>query len=169
MKNKIVKIILMIALCLIVMGGAYFGTFLMDKAKRGGEVNVTVTFDDTKSYIIPNVKKMGKEDALKEWPYIITVENSGDAKGLYQIIITDMEDSTIKRDSLSYVLLLDDKEISEGKLKDIKNNVLYTYEIEGNVTQKYKLYIWVHDDVKEEDKYEYKLEFNTIKTGGPGF
>ena len=105
-KKKIVRIILILILCLVVMGGTYFGTLMMDKARRGGEVNVTVTFDDTESYVIPNVKKMEKEDALKEWPYIITVENSGDAKGLYQIIINDMEESTIKRDNLEYSLEL---------------------------------------------------------------
>lgn len=163
------KIIGVIFLCLIVGVGAYFGTFYLDKLRRGGDVQVTVTFDDTETYIIPSVKKMNKEEALKEWPYMMEVENTGSGKGLYQIIITDGDECTIKRDNLEYLLLLDDKEISNGKLSDIKGNVLYTGEIEGKTKQKYKLYIWVSKEVEGEAKYEYKLEFNTIKSGGPGF
>lgn len=163
------KIIGVIFLCLIVGVVAYFGTYYLDKLRKGGDVNVTVTFDDTETYIIPSVKKMKREEALKEWPYIMEVENTGSGKGLYQIIITDGDEVTIKRDKLEYLLLLDDKEIANGKLGDIKNNILYTGEILGKTKQKYKLYIWVSSEVGENAKYEYKLEFNTIKSGGPGF
>ena len=163
------KIIGVILLCLIVGVVAYFGTLLLDNIRRGGDVNVTVTFDDTKTFKLETISKMDKEKALKEWPYMIEVDNTGSGKGLYQIIITDVETSTIKRDKLDYVLCLDDKEVSSGKLKDVKDNILYTGEILGKTKQKYKLYIWVTDEVDKEDNYEYKLEFNTIKTGGPGF
>lgn len=163
------RIIGVILLCLVIGVGAYFGTLYLDKLRKGGEVKVTVTFDDTESYVIPSVKKMTKEDALKEWPYIMNVENTGSGKGLFQIIITDVDTTTIKRDNLEYTLHLDDKEISSGILSNIKNNVLYTGEIEGNTKQKYMLYIWVTTEVDEKSVYEYKLEFNTIKTGGPGF
>lgn len=163
------KIIGVIFLCLIVGVVAYFGTLLIDNMKRNGDVKVTVTFDDTKTFKIESIEKMDKEKALKEWPYIMEVENSGSGKGLYQIIITDEEKSTIKRDNLDYVLKLNDKEVASGKLKDIKNNILYTGDIEGKTKQKYKLYVWVTTDVEKDAIYEYKLEFNTIKSGGPGF
>ena len=163
------RIIGVILLCAIIGVAAYFGTLYMDKLKKGGEVNVTVTFDDTETFKIESIEKMDKEKALKEWPYIMEVENSGSGKGLYQIILTDEKTSTIKRDKLSYSLYLDDKEVTEGKLEDIKDNILYTGEIEGKTKQKYKLYIWVTSDVEKDSVYEYKLEFNTIKAGGPGF
>lgn len=163
------RIIGVIILCLVIGVGAYFGTLYLDKLRQGGEVKVTVTFDDTNTYVIPSIKKMDKKEALSEWPYMMEVSNTGSGKGIYQIIIKDEEASTIKRESLDYVLYLDDKEITSGKLKDIKNNILYTGEIGGNTKQKYKLYIWVTSDVDEKDVYEYKLEFNTIKSGGPGF
>ena len=163
------KIIGVIFLCLVIGVGTYFGTLYLDKLRKGGEVKVTVTFDDTETYIIPSIEKMDKETALKEWPYIMEVDNTGKGKGLYQIIITDGDECTIKRDNLEYLLLLDDVEVSTGKLGDIKNNVLYTGEIEGNTKQKYKLYIWVFKEVDKEAKYEYKLGFNTIRSGGPGF
>ncbi len=163
------KIIGVILLCLVFGIGAFFGTRYLDKLKKGGEVNVSVTFDDTKTYIIPSVKKMDKKEALLEWPYIMEVNNSGDGKGLYQILITDVDTSTIKRDKLDYSLYLEDKEVISGKLSEIKDNIIYTGEINGNTKLKYKLYIWVNSEVDEKDTYEYKLEFNTIKAGGPGF
>ena len=163
------KIIGVFLLCIAIGIGTYFATLYLDKLKTKGEVNVTVTFDDTETFKLETVSKMDKDKALEEWPYIINVENTGDAKGLYQIIITDIETSTIARDKLDYVLKLDDKEVTSGKLKDIKNNILYTGEIEGKTKQNYKLYIWVIEEVTKDDNYEYKLEFNTIKSGGPGF
>ncbi len=163
------KIIGVILLCLVMGVVAYYGTLYIDNLRKGGDVNVTVTFDDTETYVIPSIEKMDKEKALKEWPYMMDVENTGSGKGLYQIIITDKETSTIKRDKLDYLLYLNDKEIKSGKLKDIKDNILYTGEIEGKTKQRYKLYIWVNSEVDEKDIYEYKLEFNTIKSGGPGF
>ena len=169
MKKKGLRIVLIIFLCLIVGVVAYFGTLYLDKLRKGGDVNVTVIFDDTETYVIPSMKKMDKEEALKEWPYMMTVKNDGSGKGLYQIIISDTEKSLVSRDDLDYLLVLDDKEILNGTLSDIKEDVLYTYEIEGNKEQRYKLYIWVNKDVEKDAIYEYKLTFNTIKTGGPGF
>jgi len=163
------RIIGVIILCAIIGVGAYFGTLYMDKLRKGGDVNVTVTFDDTETFTLESIKKMDKEMALKEWPYIINVENTGSGKGLYQVIITDMEKSTIKREKLEYSLLLNEKEVASGKLENIKDNVLYTGEIEGNSKQEFKLYVWVIDEVETDSLYEYKLEFNTIKSGGPGF
>ena len=165
------KIIGVILLCAIFGVGGYFGTLYLDNLRKGGDVNITVTFDDTETFKLESIKKMDKEAALKEWPYIINVENTGDAKGLYQILITDFETSTIPRDKLEYVLKLDDKEVASGSLKDVKDNILYTGEIEGKTKQNYKFYIWVIVDAfnYEEDNYEYKIEFNTIKAGGPGF
>lgn len=163
------KIIGVILLCLIIGVGTYFGTLYLDNLRRGGDVNLTVTFDDTETYTIPSIEKMDEDKALKEWPYMMEVENTGSGKGLYQIIITDEEKSTISRDKLDYLLYLDDKEISSGKLSKVKDNILYTGSIEGNSKQKYKLYIWVNSEVEKESVYEYKLAFNTIKSGGPGF
>ena len=170
-KRMIKKVMITIILCIICGIGSYFGTLFLDNLRKGGNVSMKVTFDDTKSYVIPSVKKMTKDEALKEWPYMMDVHNEGNAKGLYQIIIKEKEKSNIQKDVLSYTLFLDDKEVSEGKVSDIKNNVLYTYEIDGGKKQRYKLYIWVNDDIddSEEKVYEYELTFNTIKAGGPGF
>ena len=168
-KFVFVKIILVLILMGIVGVGTYYGTLYLDNQKKGGDVKMTVTFDDTESYVIPNTKKLDEELAKQEWPYMMEVKNEGDGTGLYQIIITDIEKSTIKRDNLMYLLILDDVEVSRGKLSSITSDILYQGMITGNTTQKYKLYIWSTVEPEEDAYYEYKLAFNTIKEGGPGF
>lgn len=168
--NKVWKIIILILCALLVGVGAYFGTYYLDMLRKGGNVDIKVTFDDTKTYVIPVNTKLSREDALKEWPYIFKIENNGNAKGLYQIIIEDIENSTIYRKDLDYVLILDDTEIVSGNLDKLDNNILYTSSIDGNKIQNYKLYIWSNsEETKSEDIYEYQIKLNAIKDGGPGF
>lgn len=170
-KNRIGKIILIIFLSLVIIGISYMGSYYIDKFyKYYGEVVLKVTFDDTETYVIPNVLKSSKEESLETWPYMFTVTNDGSRKGLYQIIIKDIKTSTIERDVLKYLLVLDDKEVKEGNLDEITNDVLYTYEVKKNTSQRYKLYIWVESDkTTNEDIYEYQITLNAIKDGGPGF
>lgn len=170
-KNKIGKTILIIFLSLIIVGVSYIGSFYLDKIyKYYGNVSIKVTFDDTKTYVIPDSIKSTKEKALTTWPYMFTIENSGDRKGLYEIIIKDIDTSTIKRNDLKYILFLDDKEIKEDFLSNVKNDVLYTHAINKNSTQRYKLYIYsISDNTLKDDIYEYQLSLNAIKDGGPGF
>lgn len=177
--KKILKIVLIIVLSLVMAVIAYTASFYLDKTfKYYGKTEIKVTFDDTKTYVIPNVLNSNKEEALKTWPYMFTIENSGNRKGLYQIIIKDMETSTIERTNLHYVLMLDEKEVQEGTLSSITNDILYTSEVNKNASQRYKLYVWVEDleninDTEDsetkEDIYEYQLSLNAIKEGGPGF
>ncbi len=162
------KVLVAIVLCLIFVVLGYFITLKIDEMRKGGDVVLKVTFEDTKEYEIPSIKVMEKEEALKEWPYIMHLNNEGSGKGLYKIHLKEKEES-IDKSNLSYALLLDDKEISSGKLSDIKEDVLYQGEIEGHTKQDYKLYIWVIKEVEEESKFTYQLEFETIKSGGPGF
>lgn len=170
--KKMVISFIVIILCAFFGIGTYYITLAIDKARKGGEVNITVTFDDTESYVIPNTNTLTEDEALKEWPYIFKIENTGNAKGLYQIRIKDLEDSNISRKVLEYSLYKDDVKTSFGHLSDLKDDLLYTYEIEGETDQEYKLYIWVGEDEEKDTKelkYEYKLELTVIKDGGPGF
>ena len=166
-KGKLIIIGVILGILSGVIG--YFGTLYLDKLRKGGEVNVSVTYEDVEEFKLENNKKLNKDEALKEWPYIFHMENSGDAKGLYQIKIIDSSDNTIKREDLSFVLMLDDKEIKSGKLNELKEDILYTSEIESSIKQDFKLYIWSNKDYQEEDIYKYKLDIVVIKTGGPGF
>ena len=166
-KGKLIIIGVILGLLSGVFG--YFGTLYLDKLRKGGEVNVSVTFEDNEEFTIENNKKLTKEEGLKEWPYIFHVENKGDAKGLYQIKIIDSHDNTIERDDLAYAFMMDETEIKSGNLKDLSNDILYNGEINGNTKQDFKLYIWSNKDYEKEDIYKYKLDIVVIKTGGPGF
>lgn len=166
-KSKLIIIGIVLAILSGVLG--YFGTLYLDKLKKGGEVKVSVTYEDVEEFTLENNKKLEKEEALKEWPYIFHVENTGNAKGLYQIKIIDLDGNTIKRDDLSFVFMMNDKEIKSGKLNELKDDILYNGEIDGNLKQDFKLYIWSNKDYEKEDIYKYKLDIVVIKTGGPGF
>ena len=168
---KIGKVILIIVLSLVIIGISYVGSFYIDKLyKYNGNAEIKVVFDDTKTYQIPNVLKSDKEKALTTWPYMFTVTNDGNRKGLYQIIIKDVETSTISRHKLNYLLVLDDKEIKEGSLSNLENDILYTYEIKKDTSQRYKIYIWSEsEETKEDDIYEYQILLNAIEDFGPGF
>lgn len=168
---KIGKVILIIFLSLVIVGISYVGSFYIDKLyKYNGNAKIKVVFDDTETYKIPNVLVSDKEKALSSWPYMFTITNEGNRKGLYQLIIKDIDTSTISRDKLDYVLVLDDKEIQEGSLSDIENDILYTYEIKKNTSQRYKIYIWSKsEDTKNDDIYEYQITLNAIEDFGPGF
>ena len=162
-------IILIIIFVIIGLVGGYFITLTLDNMRRGGDVNINITLEDSETYTIPSIKKMTNEDALKEWPYIIHFENTSDNKGLYQIIIKEEEKTNIKRDHLKYLLNLNNEDKTEGNLSDIKDDILYTGEIDGNTKQDFKLYIWCVDEVEDDSIFLYKLDFNIIKKGGPGF
>ena len=169
MKSKIYLIVSTLIFSIIAFIIGFYLTLAIDKAKGGEDVNIKVTYEDSETYIIPSVKKMTKDEALKEWPYIVHVENTGSDKGLFQIIIKDIDKSTIKRDDLDYILEEDKIEVSKGNLNTLKNNILFEGEIDGKEEKVYKLYIYTTKDFDVKDTYEYKLEFNAIKTGGPGF
>ena len=169
-KIKIGKIIGVVLTSLVVITLSYLTTYYIDKYNLSKKVvNVTVTFDDTETYIIPNTSNLDKIGAMLEWPYMFTINNEGNTDSLYQIIIKD-KDSNIERKYLSYLLIVDDKEIKEGLLSDIEEDILYVGSIMKNTSQRYNIYVWVNQDIDVENaKYEYQLSLNAIMDGGPGF
>jgi len=169
MKRKIGKIIVIIIILFLAFIGSYVITNYVDginKSKK--EANIEVVFDDHDYYVIPNTNVLTEEDALLEWPYKFTIKNTGNSKGIYQIKISDHSENDINRDSLSYILYLDEKEIKKDTLKNIKNDVLYEGSINKNTEQKYKLYIYKNSE-NEGKVYQYSIKINALLEGGPGF
>ena len=118
--KKVGKFILIIIFILLSAVIAYFVSYEVDKIyKDKGETVLSLTYDDTETYVIPNINVLDIEKAKEEWPYMWTIKNTGTKAGVYQILITDMETSTIKRDGLKYSLILDDIEVATGNMKDI--------------------------------------------------
>lgn len=169
MKKKVIKTILIIMLFTLSFIGSYLITYSYDKInKKDKDALIEVVFEDTDYYLIPNSEVLNEEDALKEWPYKFKVTNSGNTKGLYQIIIEDDSKNDLERKNLSYILFLDNKVIQKGKLKDIKNNILYEGDIKSSKEQNYQLFIY-KDSKAEGSIYKYRLKLNAILDGGPGF
>lgn len=157
--SKWIKRIGIILVILALGAAAAFASFYISK-KYVKSAEVVVTFEDSESYIIPEVTELSEDEALKLWPYIMHLENKGEREASFNLVIKDV-DGDIKRDNLSYALMNNDKKLISGKLKDIKNNILYEGEINKKEKLDYKLYVWVNKKT-EGTKYEYsiKLEFD---------
>ncbi|MBP5683986.1 MAG: hypothetical protein J6X02_01865 [Bacilli bacterium] len=158
--NKWIKRIIYIMVLLGVGFLVTYGSYYFSK-KYVKDAEVKVTFEDSKSYVIPEVTEMSEEEALKEWPYIMHFENVGKREAKFDLVIKDV-DGDIKRENLSYALFLNDKKVESGELSKIKKNVFYSGSIKAKDIQDYKLYVWVNKK-STGTKYEYSLNLNFTK------
>ncbi len=157
--KKWIKRIGLIILLLAIGALLAYGSYHISK-KFVKDTNVKITFEDSESFTLEDVSELSEEEALKLWPYIFHMENEGNRKASFKFIISDIS-GDIKRESLDYYLMCDDKKVASGHLKEIKDNILYKGEIDKKVKQDYKLYIWnTKKDAGEKYEYNIKLEFN---------
>lgn len=155
--KKFGKIIGVIGLCLFAVGVSYFFTQYLDK-NLYLNTELQVTFEDTKEFALENKNKLSKEEAIKEYPNTILVENKSLKNVDYTISIDNKKTDNL--DSLNYVLYLNDKEVKEGNLKDLKDNLLYETKIEKKKTDTYKLYVYLTKEIKDID-YTYSIVVNS--------
>ena len=157
--KKWIKRIGLILLLIAVGALLAFGSYYFSK-KYVKNTNVKITFEDNESFTLEDITELSEEEALKLWPYIFHMENEGNRKANFKLIISDV-DGDIKRESLDYYLMRDDKKVASGHLSDIKDNVLYKGETDKKEKNDYKLYIWVtKKDAGEKYEYNIKLEFD---------
>ena len=154
---KVGKIIGIILLCIFVMGISYVVSMYVDKNKYG-DINLNVTFEDTEEFKLENTNKQTKEEALKNYPYIFTLENKSLANLDFDLVIDDKLSEGLDRSSLDYIILVNDKEIASGSLNDIKDNILLKNKIERKKKDTYKVYIYFNEEVSGE--YSYSLKVN---------
>lgn len=157
--KKWIKRIGLIILLLAVGALLAYGSYHISK-KFVNDTNVKITFEDNESFELEDVTELSEEEALKLWPYIFHMENEGNRKASFKLIINDVS-GDIKRDSLDYYLMCGDKKVASGHLKELKDNILYKGEIDKKAKQDYKLYIWnTKKDAGEKYEYNIKLEFD---------
>lgn len=158
MKKRLLigKIIGTIGIMIFAMGISYIITYHFEKSLYE-DINLLVTFEDNEYFSLENTKKLLKEEAMKTYPYIFTIENKGKSSSSYEIKIKDEELKNIERSNLDYVVLLNDKEVLSGSLSDVENNTLYKTSIEKKKTDTYKVYIYLNSEV-EEASYKYSLD-----------
>ena len=154
------KIIGFIGLILFVMGLSYIVTSYLEKDKYE-DINLLVTFEDTKYFELENTSFLEKDEVIKTYPYIFEIENKGKTSVDYQIEITDLEISNLTREDLNYILMLDSEEVKTGTLSEIDNNILYSSKIKSKNNEKYKLYIYLNKE-KEDVSYKYSLEVKSL-------
>ena len=155
---KVGKIIGVILLCIFVVGISYVVSLYVDKNKYG-DINVIATFEDTEEFKLENLDKETKEEALKNYPYIFTLENKSLANLDFDLTIEDKLSEGLDRSSLDYIILVNDKEVASGTLSDIKDNVLLKNSISRKKKDTYKVYIYFNEKL-ENVEYSYSLKVN---------
>ncbi len=157
--KKWIKRIGLILLLVAVGALLAFGSYYFSK-KYVKNTNVKITFEDNESFELEDVTELSEDEALKLWPYIFHMENEGNRKAKFKLVISDVS-GDIKRENLDYALLRDDKKVEGGHLSDIKDNIIYRGETDKKEKNDYKLYIWVtKKDAGEKYEYNIKLEFD---------
>ena len=111
--NKVIKRIIIVLVILALGALTAFASYYISK-KYVKKASLNLTFEDSKSYVIPVVEELKEEDALKEWPYIMHLENTGKREANFNLFIKDV-DGDIKREYLNYVIMKDDKKVESGK------------------------------------------------------
>ena len=158
MKKRLLigKIIGTIGIMLFAMGISYVITYQLEKSLYEN-IDLLVTFEDNEYFSLENTNKLLKDEAIKTYPYIFTIENKGKSRALYEIKIKDEEFKNLERSNLDYVVLLNDKEVLSGSLSSVENNTLYKTSIEKKKTDTYKVYIYLNKEI-EEASYKYSLD-----------
>lgn len=151
----IVKIIGFIGILLFVIGISYVFTFYLEKEKFNN-INLEITFEDTKEFSLENTKLLTYEETLQTYPYIFEVLNKGKSLVNYQIKIKD-EETNITRNDLEYILFLNDKEVKKGNLSELDSDILYENKIKNKKKDTYKLYVYLNKEI-DEVIYKYSLE-----------
>ena len=145
--KKIGKLIGFIGICIFVAGISFILTKYLDK-NMYLNTELLVTFEDTKKFKLENTNKLTKDEALKTYPNTFKIENKSLKKVSYQVNIETKD----KLDKINYILYLNDKEKGDGKLSDLKDNILYENNIDRKKEDTYKLYLYL---TEEEDNFDF--------------
>lgn len=156
--KKIGKLIGFIGLCVFIAGISYVLTKNLDK-NLYLNTNLEITFEDSKEFSLENTNKLTKEEALKTYPNTFKVENKSLKKVQYDVIFKEIKNN-IKDYDLNYILYLNDKEVKEGKIKDLEDDILYNNTISIKRTDTYKLYLYLTDEI-EEVTYNYTIKIDS--------
>ncbi len=152
--KKIGKIILFIGICLFMVGLGYIVTKYLDK-NMYLNTNLLITFEDTKEFNLESTEVYDKESATNIYPNKFNVQNNSLKSVKYNVILKEI-DSNVDKDKLGYILYLNDKEVKDGNISDIKD-ILYTTNINIKKKDYYKLYIYLKEKVSD-PIFNYKLE-----------
>ena len=156
-KLLIGKIIGLIGLCLLAVGVSYFVSYALEKGLYN-DINLLVTFEDTKEFTLENYQKMDEKEALTIYPYVFVVENKEKGVVKFDMVIKDTLDN-LSRSDINYILYLKDKEVKRGSLSDLKNDILYSGTIKSKSKDTYKVYMYLNE-TKENATYKYSVLLN---------
>ena len=161
MKKKLLigKIIGFVGLLIFTVGLSYTITYYLDKSLYN-DINLLVTFEDTKTFTISNTNYLNLEEALETYPYIFKVKNKNE-KTEFNILIEDVNYKNVDRSNLNFILYKNNEVVKKGILGEIEDNILYKANISKNKTDTYKLFVYLNEEL-EDVEYEYLIKIESV-------
>lgn len=173
MKNKIVVALLIILIICFSCFAFYFwyNYFLRlgSDGKLSGinkENDIVALIDENKIYA---TYKEGIEEPINVPGYKFRVENRGIQDARYDLIFTEISPSVVndgcsnktilRADELNYQLYYNNEVISQGRVDQIKDNILDSRNIIGNDKNNYELKVWLNSSSSNNEgkHYHYKV------------
>ena len=133
------KIMGIVGICLLAVGVSYFLAYALEKSLYN-DINLLVTFEDTKEFSVESLDKKSEEEALKTYPYIFVIENK-------------------ENSNVNYIIYLGEKEVKRGLLSEVKDNLLYEGNIKSKSKDTYKIYVYANETLKDAT-YKYSILIN---------
>ena len=181
MKNKLLIICAGFILFIFLVFGTY--TWYLYFVSATGSFNVNnnskylensgILFKDYGNSVYDSNAESLNDDNINQVPtYNFEVLNTNDKPGQYNLYIEDLpvnmindgctEETLLSRRQLKYQLSLNGNIIKDGFMETINDNILDTREIDANVTNKYSLKIYIHDEAIDwfGKHYHYKVSIN---------
>ncbi len=151
------KIMGIVGICLLAVGVSYFLAYALEKSLYN-DINLLVTFEDTKEFSVESLDKKSEEEALKTYPYIFVIENKENSNVKFTMKIKDTLEN-LERSNLNYIIYLGEKEVKRGLLSEVKDNLLYEGNIKSKSKDTYKIYVYANETLKDAT-YKYSILIN---------
>lgn len=181
MKNKTLLFCGSVILFILLIFGSYSWYLYFLRASGSFNINYNsrylkssgIIFQDNGNNVYETDAKSLDDESIKDVPsYNFQVTNTINSTGKYTLYIEDLpanliddgctEQTLLSRKQLKYQLSMNNKVIKEDFMESIKDNILDSREIDGNVTNNYSLKIYIHDEALDwfGKHYHYKVTLN---------
>lgn len=177
-ETKIILIAIIIVVFTLLVSYIWFLYFSKDKEKALANLEVALK-DNGQGVNIEGLSPTSDKEAKKIKAYNFKVENKGNIKSRYQILLeetsiknedTYRQKELLSRNTLRYQLILNDIVIKVDDMNNIKGNIIDERTIEKNHVNEYKLRIWIKENLDEEEwlgkYYHYKINIKSINKEG---
>lgn len=179
MKNKLIGFcLIVIVTCFCILSFFFWYRYFLDLGSDGklsglnGTSESIILTDENKVYA---TYEEGFDEPVNIESYKFKIQNIGIKTSRYNLLFVEVSPSQVKdgctnktllrKDELSYQLILSDKVISQGRLTELQNNILDSRNISADSSNNYELKVWLNSNSSDNEgkHYHYKVDIEVIK------